>query len=87
MVLENQETHKEEDHVAEGDEKVAEEEQKAAKGEQKREEKAAKGEQKETQGCNSIEMLNFGRKTGCQTGASSGTTSSLWHYVTILRIT
>ena len=50
------------------------------------EEKAAKGEQKEAQGCNSIEMLNFGRKTGCQTGASSGKTSVLGHYTHIKRL-
>ena len=28
-------------------------------------------------GCNSIDILNFGHKTGCETGPYSGTTSVL----------
>ena len=32
------------------------------------------------QGCNSIDLLNFGHKTGCKTGPSSGATSVLGHY-------
>ena len=44
------------------------------------EEAAKAAEEREKQGCNSIDIMNFGHKTGNETGPSSGPNSVLGHY-------